>query len=146
MIDRVIFILERLKFLAHPVSFEVMVPYPGLRERLIREYHDAVMTKLLVSFPDLFVMHQTMQLGVFFACLTEDGDLDGEKKEIYRRFFPADILLIWLVRGDQNTEVQARWFEDSSIYRLTEAISRRFPYKPPTRVLRVLEEQERWQV
>jgi len=107
--------LKSLGFAVQPTSFS-HITSAGEMAR-IREHDrlpDCESARILRYFPDFFVVHRSAppQRGVFFAAVARDHMcVTGEAGAIYRRYFPADLLI---VGQNPDHELIAAWVDSGS--------------------------------
>ncbi len=105
-------------------SFENIVPDPGFRSLIEEFYAGTEIGRILISSPDLFVMHRKKEPreGVFFLKLIA---LPRENKpkvvrvqeeilEIFNRYYPKGRIAIIVITGEARAPLLASWLGKNS--------------------------------
>ena len=131
---RVVF--EGLGFRVHQISFNYGVTDANLRKLLKTVYGTSAVSRLLQSLPDLFVLHPTMSNGIFFVRLATK--LSPEETEIYKQFYPKDLLLASVSQTGDARRVECSWIGQKKQLSLLGALKDRFGFSPPSRLVKEL--------
>jgi hypothetical protein len=124
-------VFERLGFYSHPIAFSRVVTDDALLKALTADFPSSQVAQILRALPDLFVLHPDMRQGIFFVRHTDGEPVPQADAEIYRRYYPNDILLTAFVSEAGGKRLVAAWIGDKKRTGLVEAISRRFKYQLP---------------
>jgi len=105
-------------------SFENIVPDPGFRSLLLESYAGTEIGRILISSPDLFVMHRKKDPrdGVFFLKLIamprenkpKVVRIQEEILESYNRYYPKGKIAIIVISGEARAPLLASWLGKTS--------------------------------
>lgn len=101
-------IFEKNGFHVAEIDYESFVTRQDLRQILQKNFEDQEVARILISFPDFFVLHEsyTPIRGTFFVicCAQERLTFTKRKYDCLRKYFPIEwILLVWpCALGDRS--------------------------------------------
>jgi hypothetical protein len=134
---RVVF--EGLGFHVHQISFNYGVVDANLRKLLKTVYGSSAVSRLLQNLPDLFVLHPRMSNGIFFVRLTTK--LSAEEAEVYKQFYPNDLLLASFSQTGNAQRVECSWIGHDKQRSLLAALKDRFGFSAPSHLVRAMEKR-----
>lgn len=125
-------LFQALGFLSHPTDFNHAVPYAELRTDLEGKFRESNVSKILRHFPDLFVVNEKIEKGIFFIKDVSKDALSSEAAEAYKKYYPKDVLLVKVSANSKGKALLCRWIGDAKDRGLLDALESRFGTKPPS--------------
>lgn len=123
-------VFQALGFLSHPTDFSRAVPYADLRKELEGRFRGSSVSTILRHMPDLFAVNEKLEKGICFVKDISAGKPTAEALEVYRKFYPKDILFVRVQVSGATKRFSARWIEDPKEGSIPDALQRRFGAKP----------------
>ena len=132
-------LFEALGFHAHQISFDFGIPDATLRKLLKSVYATSTVSRQLQNLPDLFVLNPTMANGIFFVRLT--SKLSAEETEIYKQFYPRDLLLAAVTQTGNTRRIECSWVGQNKQLSLLAALKDRFEFSASSRLVQAIEKR-----
>lgn len=109
-------VFEMMNFTVQKLSFERFVKEPEMRELLSNQYRHSDPSRILRNEPDFFLIHrdanQVDKAGLFAKVLVEGNRLSFEMEQVFREFFPPEIMLLTIIETDGRKQLLARWWNE----------------------------------
>ncbi len=112
MLNQLISLLNGMHFECQNISFKHLLATSSLKELHNISMPSTNAVRILQAFPDLFVVHRSSEpkKGIFFIVLSEDGTIPKSKSDIYSKYFPNRLMIIY---KDKTDSFNAYWFNNN---------------------------------